>query len=242
MKILTPSLILFMLLAACATAEVPDKFTNLKILPRDIGKRELITTMQSFTKALGARCTDCHEMKTPGDFSSIDWASEKLPAKEVARGMLKMVQEINTNLLPAATGEHDFKISCNTCHRGVGVPRTLDQVLLKTIASDGVEAGEQRYRELREDYFGSGSYDFMPSTLAEVAQILAQDRGDLAGARRMVELNLEMNPRHVESYLMLGQIDLAGGDKAAAREHINQALAIEPENPSALRMLQQIGQ
>lgn len=242
MKTMILSLVLPCLLVAGAAAQIPDKYTNLEVLPRDIGKRDLVTTMKSFAMDLGLRCTDCHEQKTPGDFSSIDWASDKMPNKEVARGMMKMVQEINGNLLPAATGERDFEISCVTCHRGVAHPRTLDDELLEVISSDGVDAGETRYRELRDSYYGSGSYDFGPMTLATVAETLAQERTDLDGARRMVRLNLEMNPDHADSYVMLAQIDLAAGDKDAALAHVEKALALDPESGHAKRMLQQLSQ
>lgn len=242
MKTFSLSLVLLILLASAVSAGVPDKFTNLKVLPENIGKRELIQTMQGFSDALGMNCTDCHEMKTPGDFSSIDWASEKLHNKEVARGMMKMVQEINANLLPAATGEDDFAVRCITCHRGVEVPRTLDNVLLKTIAKDGAGAAADQYRDLREIYYGSGSYNFSPVTLTTVAQDLAQTKDDVAGARLMVELNIEMNPDHAESYLLLAQMDISSGDKESARNNIDKALEIDPNSRQAKRLLNQMGQ
>jgi len=242
MKKLILSLVLLTVLASGAMAQLPDKYTNLKVLPQGIGNLELVDVMRSFAMGLGMRCADCHEQKTPGDFSSIDWASDKLPNKETARGMMKMVNEINSNLLPAATGEHDFQVRCITCHRGVEVPRTLDNVLLKAIAKSGAEAGEARYRELRDDYYGSGSYDFTPTTLASVAEILAQERGDLPGARRMVLLNLEMNPDHADSYLMLALMDAAAGDMDAAHASIDKALEIEPDSQHAQQIRQQIEQ
>ncbi len=242
MKKVALYLVLFTLLATSALAQVPDEYTNLKVLPKDIGKRELLGTMKSFAGALGMRCSDCHVQKTPGDFSSFDWASDELKNKEIARGMMKMVQEINSNLLPAATHENDFQVRCVTCHRGVENPRTLDNVLLKTIAKDGAESGEAKYRDLRENYYGSGSYDFTPMTLTRVAETLAQENGDMDGARRMIELNLEMNPDHADSYLMLAEVDLAGGDKEAARANIDKALALDPQNGHAQRMLKQLEQ
>ena len=242
MKHMILFLTIFTLLASAAIADVPDEFTNLKVFPKDIGKRKLVDAMRSFSMALGMRCISCHEIKTPGDYSTIDWASDKLHNKEVARGMMKMTQEINSNLLPAATGEHDFSVRCVTCHRGVENPRTLDNVLLKVIGKDGVEAGVTKYRELRENYYGSGSYDFTPMTLTTVAEILAQERADMAGARQLIQLNLEMNPEHADSYLMLAQMDIASGDKDAARANINKALEIAPESGHAKRMLQQVDQ
>lgn len=225
-----------------ARADVPEKFTNLKVLPGDISKPELVGIMRGFSGALGMSCTGCHVEQVPGDRNSIDWASDKLKDKDVARGMMKMVQEINGNLLPAATGEHDFQVRCITCHRGVGKPETLDRVLLKVIDRDGVAAGETRYRELREEYYGTGSYDFSPMTLSKVAEVLAQENSDLAAARSMVLLNLEMTPDDADSYVMLAQLDLAGGDKDAARAGVEKALALEPDNRHAKRLLQQIDQ
>ena len=242
MKTLSLSLALFVLLFGVASAGVPDKFTNLQVMPENVGKRDLISTMQEFSGALGMDCTDCHDMKIPGDFSSIDWASEKLHNKEVARGMMKMVQEINAKLLPSATGEDDFAVRCITCHRGVEVPRTLDNVLLKTIGKDGAGAAARQYRDLREAYYGSGSYDFSPTTLTQVAQDLAQTKNDVAGARLMVELNIEMNPDHAESYLLLAQMDISSGDKAAAHANIAKALEIEPNSRQAQRLLNQMEQ
>jgi len=242
MKNLILGLMLLTLMASAASADVPDKFTNLKVFPEDIGKRELVDAMRSFSMALGMRCIACHEIKTPGDYDTIDWASDKLHNKEVARGMMKMAQEINSNLLPAATGEHDFSVRCVTCHRGVENPRTLDNVLLKVIGKDGVEAGADKYRELHESYYGSGSYDFRPRTLTTVAETLAQERADMAGARLLINLNLEMNPDHADSYLMLAQMDIAAGDKDAARTNIEKALEIAPDSGHGKRMLQQLDQ
>ena len=68
MKKVALYLALFTLLAASALAQVPDEYTNLKVLPKDIGKRELLGTMKSFAGALGMRCSDCHVQKTPAIF------------------------------------------------------------------------------------------------------------------------------------------------------------------------------
>ena len=35
----------------------PDSFTNLKVLPKTIGKQELVATMRGFALGLGVRCT-----------------------------------------------------------------------------------------------------------------------------------------------------------------------------------------
>jgi len=229
------------LLATTAQADVPDKFTNLKVLPDDIGKQELVEIMRGFSMGLGMRCTGCHEIKVPGDYDSIDWASDKHHEKDVARGMLKMTAEINGNLLPAATGEHDFQVRCITCHRGLHNPRTLDQVLLRTVEKDGADAAAKEYRNLRDEYYGAGSYDFSAGTLNQVAETLAQEKQDPASARLMAQLNLEMNPDDPTARLLLAQLDLADGRMEEARARIEKVLQDDPDNRHARRLQQQIG-
>jgi len=163
-------------LAERISAQIPDKFENLKVLPEDITKGELVDIMRSASRALGVRCSACHVEKEPGNFMSTDWPSDELEMKETARGMMKMMAEINSNLLPAATGEHDFQVSCVTCHRGVKHPYQLPEVLMQVVTADGAEAGEARYRELREEYYGSGSYDFGPLALTTVAETMMTEK------------------------------------------------------------------
>src|SRR5258707_985064 len=60
--------LLAIVLLACtpAAAQFPDKFTNLKVLPKDISKREPESTMRGLEKAPGERCDHCHaEKKAP---------------------------------------------------------------------------------------------------------------------------------------------------------------------------------
>lgn len=226
--------------AVPAVAEVPEKYTNLEVLPEDIGKQELLATMKGFTAALGMRCDDCHVQKVPGDFDSFDWASDELPEKDVARGMMRMVQKLNTDLLPTATGEDDAAVSCVTCHHGLSHPRTLEQDLMRTIHEDGVAEAETRYRALREKYYGTAAFDFSASSLENVVANLAT-ADDLDGARRMAQLNLELNPDDLRGRLQLAQIEIAAGNEEAARAEIGKVLAVEPDNRHAQRLQQQLG-
>jgi len=243
MQRIRPSLLgasLVLVTAGAALAQIPDEFTNLKVLPEDIGKQELVGTMRAFGDALGVRCTYCHEEKVPGDRSTIDWASDALEHKTVARGMMKMAGQINGDLLPAATGEEGHRIGCVTCHRGLTDPATLDEVMLETVAEDGVDAAVGRYRELREKYYGSGSYDFGVEPLGKAAETLAREKGDMAAAATMIDLNVEMHPENSEVYVMQAQARLAGGDRDGARDSVEQALALDPENEHAARLLEQL--
>ena len=227
--------------AAPATAQIPDKFTNLKVLPEDIGREKLISIMKEFSSGLGVRCSFCH---VPGDnphsLEGFDFASDKPEHKAIAREMMKMAGKINGTLLPATGIENPMQIRCVTCHRGVSDPETLDNVLLETIQEKGVEEAVTKYRDLRKTYYGSGSYDFSPASLNGLAETLAREKQDLAGAMAIVELNLEFYPEEAEIYVMRGQLQAAQGDTEAAVGSVKKALALDPENRWAKRMLQQL--
>src|SRR5579871_3946127 len=83
---------------------------NLKILQPE----HLMEAMQAFRVALGVRCDFCH---VQGDF-----ASDEKPHKEIARKMLLLTREINTNSAFPANGERH--VTCFTCHRGSEHPVT----------------------------------------------------------------------------------------------------------------------
>lgn len=234
------TLVLITLMAGSALAEIPDTFTNLEVFPKDVGKRQLMGVMRDFSSSLGVKCTFCHVQKSPGDFDSIDWASDDLEHKQVTRGMMTMVRNINSELLPQATGQQGGKVRCYTCHRGLADPRPLDMVLLDTMESDGVEVGLARYRELRDEYYGSGSYDFSPSVLTGVAETVAQGRGDLDGAVEILDLGTEMNPEDPFTYLMKSQILMMQGDKAGALANVEKVLELAPEMEQAQKILQQL--
>lgn len=231
---------LALLVVGSALAEVPDTFTNLEVFPKDIGKRQLLGAMRDFSSALGVKCTFCHVQKEPGDFDSIDWASDQLEYKGVARGMISMTRNINSDLLPAATGKPGGRVTCLTCHRGIEDPRPLGTVMLDTIEKNGVEVGIARYRELSAEYYGSGSYDFSPTTLTGVAEILAQDRGDMDGAVILLGFAAEVNPDDMATHLMRSQVLIFHGDKEGAIASARKALELDPDNEQALRILEQI--
>ena len=45
-------------------AQEQEKFTNLKVFPKDISPQELRSTMSTFTRALGVRCNFCHALRS----------------------------------------------------------------------------------------------------------------------------------------------------------------------------------
>lgn len=237
------SLLLFTLLAAVtvpALAQIPDKFTNLQVLPKDIGREELVGTMKNFTAALGVRCDFCHVGESKTSLEGFDFAADDKEKKVVARTMLKMVGDINGKYLPMTGRSHLEKVTCFTCHHGLEEPERLEAVLMRTIEKNGVEAATARYRELREQYYGRSAYDFGPESLESLAEELAQSKSDVNGALEIAKLNVEFNPSSARAYLGLGQLYSMTGDKDAAMASIQQALEIDPDNQWAKRMLERI--
>ena len=105
-----------------AFADPPHK--NLKILPQDLPRDQLIGAMKSFSQSLGVRCTFCHVGEEGKPLSTFDFASDAKGKKQTARAMLAMVKELNAKTLPDATGLPDAKVTCFTCHRGSTKPLT----------------------------------------------------------------------------------------------------------------------
>jgi hypothetical protein len=84
---------------------------NLQVLPADIPQARLIAVMRSWGQALGVQCSYCH---VPGNF-----ASDANPHKNIARGMVRMTNRINNELLPPVVGVAEQpRVTCATCHRG----------------------------------------------------------------------------------------------------------------------------
>src|SRR5678815_4582987 len=90
------SLGIAVLLAGFASAQAPEKFTNLQVLPKDIQKEKLMATMRSFTFALGVRCDYCHAESAD---HKMNFAADDKEEKKTARVMLQMVHAVNTDYI-----------------------------------------------------------------------------------------------------------------------------------------------
>ena len=223
-----------------ASAQLPDKFTNLKVLPKNISKDQLVSVMRGFSMGLGVRCEHCHVDDDTSTPKRVDFASDEKKEKKIARVMMKMAGEINGSLLPKTGIQAPAQVRCVTCHHGLPRPETLADALEATIQKDGVQAGQEKYRQLREKYYGSGAYDFRPLSLAAVAEWLANDRKDPDGAISLVQFSIGIDPNAAESYITLGRIQEAKGDKADAIASYKKALELQPENSRVQQQLQQL--
>ena len=100
-----------------ASAEWTAK--NLKILPADMPRPQVIAVMQGFTKALGVDCSFCHANGTDG---KLDPSSDAKKEKAAARWMMTMVRDLNGKM--GVKDMNQAKVTCFTCHRGAAHPLT----------------------------------------------------------------------------------------------------------------------
>jgi hypothetical protein len=84
----------------------PKNLQVLKVQPS-----ELIPIMRSFNVALGVECNFCHIRD--------NFASDDNPHKVVARKMITMSHQINSNF-----PDGKMHVTCYTCHRGEEEPKT----------------------------------------------------------------------------------------------------------------------
>ena len=223
---------IMLLVASTAGAQYPPKaLTNLKVLPADISVDSLLEIMAGFTRALGVRCTYCHTGRDAQPLDSIDFAADTRLAKEKARVMLRMVSAINGEHLTrlATRRTPTAAVGCFTCHHGVAVPQTLQQLLLAAYAAAGVDSVMASYRTLRARYYGRAAYDFGEVALVDVANSV-RSSGTLADALKLYQLNVEMVPTSTFALRSLAGASLALGDTAAAIASYERALAINPND------------
>src|ERR1700726_4065193 len=160
-----------------AAAQFPEKFTNLKVLPKDISRAELQSTMRAFAFALNVRCEHCHVEKAGGKKFEMDFAADDKEAKKTARVMLEMVASINRDYISKVTKTPPIQVQCVTCHHGLTQPRTLNSVLAETIDQKGIDSAVAQYHELRQKYYGSGQNNFGETSPNQLTQsLLAQKK------------------------------------------------------------------
>jgi hypothetical protein len=227
-----------LLLAAPAWAQIPDTYTNLKVLPREISKADLVNRMREMAGSLGVRCNHCHV--GPESLQGMDFATDEKPTKRTARVMMKMVEEINGKLLaPIETGRTDTtRVRCVTCHRGVTVPKYIDEIVLEAIETKGVDAALADYRELRTKFYGSAAYDFSQGPLNAIVEQLAGQKIDDAFA--VARASIELNPNAAYPQMLLGRLHLMRGERDQAVDALRKAVEIEPTNTWARKQLDEL--
>ena len=224
-------------LISIAAAQIPDEFKNLKVLKKDIGKRELVGKMRNMAGALGVRCNYCHVGEDPNSLQGYDWTSDEKASKRAARAMMQMVDTINNTHLPAMKleGEARVAVSCVTCHRGQDKPRMIEDVLATASETGGIEALGSKYKELRDEYYGAHTFNFSNNVLSNMAQETAA-KGDMPGAKQLLELNLEYYPEDAMTYVLLARVAEEEDDKTAAIGYYDKAIEYQKHEGMKARL------
>ena len=110
--------------ATAFKAAEPVKYTNLKVLPKNVSPKELQSLMvDDFQDALGVNCSFCHANNKDGH--GLDFASDAKPEKEITRAMMRMTIGINKKYMKLKhpkLGSSALVVSCMTCHKGQPFP------------------------------------------------------------------------------------------------------------------------
>jgi hypothetical protein len=127
-KIIVVSSLAAVVILAVAFTNPPAEdpaFKNLKVLPKDINKDNLIAIMRGFNQALGVHCDFCHAPSKDPSEKHPDFVSDDKPEKNRARDMMRMTIKINKKFFEAknaAIGDTALSVSCYTCHHGQSHP------------------------------------------------------------------------------------------------------------------------
>lgn len=226
-------LLIALLVALPAAAQIPEEFENLQVIDSEIERSELISIMRSFTRALGVRCTHCHE--GPDDLVGMDFASDELATKRTAREMLEMVRAIESGHLAAlpvveeGSGERRVHVTCYTCHRGMTVPPEESASMLAAIVeSSGAREATDRFTELRAEHGDAGRYDLRPVVLFRLAREVMSS-GEYDAAIIILDSLHETDPTMGDAYALRAQVEISRGNLEAAETALAKAREVEPE-------------
>ena len=220
----------------------PDSLVNVKVIPKTTPVTELIGTMRNFTSFLGVRCQFCHIGEEGRPLTEFDFTSDEKRTKQVARQMMRMVQEINERLdtIPGRTTP-GLQVTCGTCHRGVTRPVPLSALMEDVAGSAGADSAIRAYRALRARYYGGDAYNFGEASL-NIAAFRLGRANRFPEAFALLGLNEELFPGSSGMYVFRGNISLMQRDTAAAAKAYREAIRRDPQNEEAKGRLRNIGQ
>jgi CubicO group peptidase (beta-lactamase class C family) len=113
-----------------------------------------------------------------------------------------------------------------------------EAMLLDAIVANGVDAGIQRYRDMKAAQPSAEAFqndELLVSVGYELHGVPSMDQ-----ARRVFEFALQEFPRSAYSYDGLADIAAAEGDAAAAIRYFETSLAIDPTNEYAMKGLERV--
>lgn len=107
--------------------EVPrSKPVNLQALPKDISSAKLGKLMKRIAQDLGVECSHCH-VENP-QTQKLDYVSDDIAAKQTARLMIAMLDDINEKYLAQLGSDRRYAVpvTCGTCHQGQSTPPAFE--------------------------------------------------------------------------------------------------------------------
>jgi len=214
----------------------PEKPKNLQVLPKDWPGSRLQPLMIGFTRALGVRCSYCHKGEEGKPLGTYDFPSDDNPNKNRAREMLRMLQGINdhlNNIQPS--GDQRVNVWCQTCHRGQPRPMTLEEELGEQYRKKGVETALDYYADLKQKYYGRGSYDFGENALNDFGYEVLKN--DPVGAVQIFRLNAAEFPQSGNVWDSLAEAYMKSGNLKKAEEYYEKALTRDASDQNAKDML-----
>ena len=244
--VVAAALVLF---AGPARAQLPERFTNLRVLSKDISRKDLVLIMRAWASALGVRCGHCHTGGNPETLEGVDFASDVKWEKRTARAMFRMDRAVEASYLrkiesrKAEAGSPPpapASLSCMTCHHGLARPETLDGVLDRVLQKEGVEAAVRTYQALRSQYLGRGVYDFSERPVNTLAERLMQQKRTRE-AVVLLETSAGFNPDAAWQQHLLGEARLAEGNRASALVAFRRALTLSPHDDFTRKKVEELG-
>ncbi|NNE42891.1 MAG: c-type cytochrome, partial [Gemmatimonadetes bacterium] len=211
-------------------------------LPEDFPPQRLRAVMTGFSRALGVRCTHCHAGEEGTPLAELDFASDANPTKQTARLMLEMLGTINEDYLDHVepSGPGRVNMWCHTCHRGQARPMTLGEDLSETYAEAGADGAVARYEDLRERFFGRGSFDFQDEGPLNSLGYAALEEGHHEDAIKLFRLNAEQFPESANVWDSLAEAYMTAGQNETAVVYYQKSLGLDPGNANAAAMLRKL--
>ncbi len=105
------------------------------------------------------------------------------------------------------------------------------------IAGGGTAAAQAKYLELKEQYYGSHTYDFTGFTLAEYANRLINSN-DIDNALEMAKFGTEQYPHEAYAHTILGDVYMRQQDYTNAIAAYESSLAISPDQNGVIRNIE----
>jgi CubicO group peptidase (beta-lactamase class C family) len=119
----------------------------------------------------------------------------------------------------------------------VTIKPSIDRVLYKAIAKDGLEAGVKHYYDLKKNQ--PDAYNFQEQLLNTLGYVFIQ-QGKLKEAIRVLQLNVEAYPSSSNVYDSLGEAYMRNGDKQLAIENYEKSLKLDASNANAAEMIKKL--